>query len=334
MLRALRWLARTDKRIAYDVSRLFRDEYTMRGSEFAELKAFVAVVDRASFARAADHLGVSRSALSQIIRQLETRLGARLLNRTTRSVAPTESGRRLHERIAPMLREMDDAVAQAVGATTRTAGTLRINTLSMAAKKIIAPRLGRFHKTHPDVVLDIVIDDGLSDIVAGGFDAGIRVGGRLQKDMIAVRLTPDVKLLAVASPQYLARCGEPKTPADLHSHACINWRFPGSGKIARWEFLKKGKKIETAVEGPVISNHQDIVVPAALQGLGIFYAYNDDEIAEALERGRLKRILVDWSLTVPGLYLYYSNRRHIQPALRAFIDCLLDRDEGKRLNAT
>ena len=306
----------------------------MRGSEFAELKAFVAVVDRASFARAADHLGVSRSALSQIIRQLETRLGARLLNRTTRSVAPTESGRRLHERIAPMLREMDDAVAQAVGATTRTAGTLRINTLSMAAKKIIAPRLGRFHKTHPDVVLDIVIDDGLSDIVAGGFDAGIRVGGRLQKDMIAVRLTPDVKLLAVASPQDLARCGEPKTPADLHSHACINWRFPGSGKIARWEFLKKGKKIETAVEGPVISNHQDIVVPAALQGLGIFYAYNDDEIAEALERGRLKRILVDWSLTVPGLYLYYSNRRHIQPALRAFIDCLLDRDEGKRLNAT
>ena len=334
MLRALRWLARTDKKIAYAVSRLFRDEYTMRGSEFAELKAFVAVVDRASFARAADHLGVSRSALSQIIRQLEARLGARLLNRTTRSVAPTESGRRLHERIAPMLREMDDAVAQAVGATTRTAGTLRINTLSMAAKKIIAPRLGRFHKTHPDVVLDIVIDDGLSDIVAGGFDAGIRVGGRLQKDMIAVRLTPDVKLLAVASPQYLARCGEPNTPADLHSHACINWRFPGSGKIARWEFLKKGKKIETAVEGPVISNHQDIVVPAALQGLGIFYAYNDDEIAEALERGRLKRILVDWSLTVPGLYLYYSNRRHIQPALRAFIDCLLDRDEGKRLNAT
>jgi DNA-binding transcriptional LysR family regulator len=304
----------------------------MRGSEFAELKAFVAIVDRASFARAADHLGVSRSALSQVIRQLESRLDVRLLNRTTRSVAPTESGRRLHERIAPMLREMDDAVAQAVSATTRTAGTLRVNTLSMAAKKIIAPRLGRFHKTHPDVVLDIVIDDGLSDIVAGGFDAGIRVGGRLQKDMIAVRLTPDVKLLAVASPEYLARCGEPKIPADLHRHACINWRFPGSRNIARWEFVKKGKKIETFVEGPVISNHQDIVVPAALQGLGILYAYNDDGIAEALERGRLKRILVDWSPSVPGLYLYYSNRRHVQPALRAFIDCLLDRDGSKRLN--
>ncbi len=263
----------------------------MRGSEFAELKAFVAVVDRGSFARAADHLGVSRSALSQTIRQLESRLGVRLLNRTTRSVAPTEAGRRLHERIGPTLREMDDAVAQAVAATGQTAGTLRVNSLSMAAKKIIAPRLGRFHRAHPDVVLDIVVDDGLSDIVAGGFDVGIRVGGRLHKDMIAVRLTPDVKLLAVASPEYLARYGEPKTPADLHRHACINWRFPGSGTIARWEFVKKGEKMETFVEGPLISNHQDIVVPAALQGLGIFYAYNDDGIAEALELGRLKRIL-------------------------------------------
>ena len=225
-----------------------------------------------------------------------------------------------------MLREMDDAVAQAVGATSTTAGTLRINTLSMAAKKIIAPRLGRFHTAYPDVILDIVVDDGLSDIVAGGFDAGIRVGGRLQKDMVAVRLTPDVKLLAVASPDYIARHGEPRTPADLHQHACINWRFPGSGRIARWAFRKKGKGTEIDVEGPMISNHQDIVVPAILQGLGIFYAYNDDGIAEALERGQLKRVLTDWVQTVPGLYLYYSNRRHLRPALRAFIDCLLDRD--------
>lgn len=298
----------------------------MRGSEFAELKAFVAIVDRASYARAADHIGVSRSALSQIIRQLESRLDVRLLNRTTRSVSPTEAGRRLHERIAPMISEMDDAVAQAIGATARTAGTLRINTLSMAAKKIIAPRLGRFHSSYPDVTLDIVIDDGLSDIVGAGFDAGIRVGERLEKDMIAVRLTPDIKLLAVASPEYLARCGEPKTPADLHQHACINWRFPGSGKIAGWEFQNKRKKTEAIVGGPVIANHQDIVVPAALQGLGILYAYNDDGIAEALASGQLVRILADWSPTMPGLYLYYANRRHFLPALRAFIDCLLDRD--------
>lgn len=300
----------------------------MRGSEFAELKAFVAVVDRASFARAADHLGLSRSALSQIIRQLESRLGVRLLNRTTRSVSPTEPGQRLHERIAPMLRDMDDAVAQAIGANARAAGTLRINTLSMGARKVIAPRLGRFARAHPEVVLDVVIDDGLSDIAGEGFDAGIRMGGRLQKDMVAVRLTPDIELLAVASPDYLARHGEPRTPADLNRHVCINWRLPGSGKVAGWEFRKKGKSVEFLGEGAVISNHQDIVVPAVLQGLGIFYAYDDEGIADALQDGRLKRVLSDWSPTVPGLYLYYSSRRHMLPALRAFIDCLLDRDLG------
>jgi DNA-binding transcriptional LysR family regulator len=299
----------------------------MRGAEFAELKAFAAVVERASFARAADHLGLSPSALSQTIRQLETRLGVRLLNRTTRSVAPTMAGSRLHERIAPMIMEMDAAVAETIAATGRTAGTLRINTLGMAAKNIIAPRLGRFHRAHPDVVLDVVIDDGLSDIVAGRFDAGIRVGERLEKDMAAVRLTADVKMLAVASSDYLARCGEPRTPADLSHHACINWRFPGGGGIYRWQFEKKGKKLEVAVEGPLISNQQDMVVEAALQGLGILYAYDIDRIDQAIAAGQLKRLMADWSLTSPGLYLYYSNRRYPQPALRAFIDCLLDRDE-------
>lgn len=213
----------------------------MRGAEFAELKAFVAIVDRSSFAKAADHLGLSRSALSQTIRQLEARLGVRLLNRTTRSVSPTEPGRRLHERMAPMLREMDAAVAEAVDTRTRASGTLRINTLSMAAKRLIAPRLGRFAGAHPDVVLDIVINDALSDIAGEGFDAGIRVGNRVQKDMVAVRMTPDVELLAVASPDYLARHGEPRTPEDLSQHACILWRFPGSGRIAGWEFSKAGK---------------------------------------------------------------------------------------------
>ena len=299
----------------------------MRGSDFAELKAFAAVVERASFARAAEHLGLSPSALSQTVRQLETRLGVRLLNRTTRSVAPTPAGSRLHQRIAPMFLEMDAAVAEAVAATGQTAGTLRINTLGIAAKKIIAPRLGRFHRAHPDVMLDIVIDDGLSDIVAERFDAGIRVGQRLEKDMIAVRLTSDVKMLTVASPGYLAQHGLPSTPADLHQHACINWRFPGSGSIYRWEFEKKGRKLEIAVEGPLISNHQDVVVEAALQGLGILHAYDDDRVAEAIARGRLTRVLADWSVTSPGLYLYYADRRHPRPALRAFIDCLLDRDE-------
>lgn len=298
----------------------------MRGAEFAELKAFVAVVERGSFARAADQLGLSRSALSQTIRQLESRLGVRLLNRTTRSVSPTEPGHRLHQRMAPVLREMDDAVAQAAGSSARAAGTLRINSLGMAARKLIVPRLGRFARAHPEVTLDLVIDDGLSDIAAEGFDAGIRVGGRLQKDMVAVRLTADIELLAVASPEYLAQHGEPRTPAELEHHACINWRFPGSGRVAAWEFRKKGKRIEFFGQSRVIANHQDIVVAAALQGLGITYAYKDEGIADALRDGRLKRVLADWSPTMPGLYLYYPSRRFMLPALRAFIDCLLDRD--------
>jgi DNA-binding transcriptional LysR family regulator len=297
----------------------------MRGSDFAELKAFAAVVDRASFARAADHLGLSASALSQTIRQLENRLGVRLLNRTTRSVAPTETGARLYDRIAPMIQELDTAVAEAVATTGHVAGTLRVNTIGVAAKKLIAPRLGRFHRICPDVVLDVVIDDGLSDIVAGRFDCGIRVGERLEKDMIAVRLTPDVPMLAVASPTYLKRRGEPKTPTDLHKHACINWRFPGSGTIYRWQMQNQDKKLEMAVEGPLISNLQDVVLEGALQGLGILYAYDHEGVNDALAEGRLKRVLADWSPTLSGLFLYYSNRHNPPPALRVFIDCLLDR---------
>ena len=298
----------------------------MRGSEFAELKAFAAVVERASFVRAAEHLGLSPSALSQTIRQLEARLGVRLLNRTTRSVAPTAVGAHLHARIAPLVRDMDDAVAQARVAAGQTSGTLRINTLGMAARQIIAPRLGRFHRAHPDVVLDIVVDDALSDIVAGRFDAGIRVGGRLEKDMIAVRLSPDVKMIAVASPDYLARRGMPHSPADLHGHACINWRLHRDGHVYRWEFEKKGKRLEIVAEGPLITNQQAVGAAAAQQGLGILYAFDHDGVDKALAEGRLVQVLADWSITRPGLFLYYSNRRYQQAALASFIDCLLDRD--------
>jgi DNA-binding transcriptional LysR family regulator len=302
----------------------------MRGAEFSELKAFAAVVRHASFVRAAEHLGLSASALSQTIRQLEVRLGVRLLNRTTRSVATTEAGTRLYQRIAPMLDEFDGAVAEAMSAAGRTAGTLRINTPEMAAKKLIAPKLGRFHRENPGVVLDLVIDDGLSDIVATHCDAGIRIGERLEKDMIAVRLTPDMEMMAVASPEYLAKHGTPKSPSDLHRHACINWRFPGGGHIYRWELEKGRKKLELSVQGPLIANSQSVVVEGALRGLGILYAYSDDGIVEALKDGRLKRVLADWSPTFPGLFLYYPSRRQIQPALRAFIDCLLDKKESKR----
>jgi len=297
----------------------------MRGSDFAELKAFSAVVERASFARAAEHLGLSPSALSQTIRQLEARLGTRLLNRTTRSVAPTVTGTQLYARIAPLFREMAEAVDEASAAAGRTHGALRINTLGMAARQVIAPRLGRFHRAHPGVALDVVVDDGLSDIVAGRFDAGIRVGGRLEKDMIAVRLTPDVNMVAVASPDYLAHRGTPRTPVDLHSHACINWRLQADGRAYRWEFEKKGKRLEVSVEGPLVTNDSDIGVAAALQGLGIAYAFERTSVDEHLVRGQLVQVLGDWSITRPGLFLYHPSRRHSPPALRAFIDCMLDK---------
>lgn len=298
----------------------------MRGSEFAELKAFAAVVERASFARAAAHLGLSPSALSQTIRLLEARLSTRLLNRTTRSVAPTVAGQQLYARLAPLFLEMADAVAEASAATGQMSGTLRINTLGMAARQIIAPRLGRFHRAHPEVTLDIVVDDGLSDIVEGRFDAGVRVGGRLEKDMIAVRLTPDVKMMAVASPDYLRRHGIPRSPTDLHTHACINWRLQADGRAYQWEFVKRGRRLEMAVDGPLITNHSETGIAAALEGLGIAYAFELQGMSEHLAQGRLVQILAEWSFTRPGLFLYYSNRRHQSAVLSAFIDCLLDRD--------
>ncbi len=297
----------------------------MRGSDFAELKAFVAVVERQSFARAAEHLGVSPSALSQTIRQLESRIGARLLNRTTRSVAPSASGAQLYARLAPLFREMAVAVAEASEATGQMRGTLRINTLGIAARTIIAPRLARFHQAHPDVLLDIVVDDALADIVGGRFDAGIRVGGRLEKDMVAIRLTPDLNMVAVASPDYLARRGIPRSPADLHEHACINWRLQREGRHYRWEFQQREHRVDVAVNGPVVTNHADIGVAAALGGLGIAYHFEEDGVGELLAQGRLVRVLADWSISRPGMFLYYPNRQHRPALLGAFIDCLLDR---------
>ena len=298
----------------------------MRGSEFAELKAFAAIVERASFAKAAASLGLSPSALSQTIRQLETRLGQRLLNRTTRSVAPTQAGARLYEQLAPLLQSVSAAVAEA-SATGQMGGVLRINTLGMAARQLIAPRLDRFHRTHPTVVLDIVVDDALGDIVAGRFDAGIRVGGRLEKDMVAVRLTPDIRMVAVASPGYVSRRGAPATPQDLHHHACINWRLEADGRPYRWEFERRRERLEIAVTGPLVTNDAGLGLSAALQGLGIAYAFDQESVATLLADGRLVQVLADWSIARPGLFLYHPSRRHMPAPLRAFIDCLLDRDQ-------
>ena len=297
----------------------------MRGTDFANLNAFAAVVEQGSFVRAAAHLGVTPSALSQTIRQVEERLGVRLLNRTTRSVAPTAVGERLYQRFRPSVEELEAAVAEAVSTRDRPAGMLRINAPRSAAIGLIAPRLGRFHRSNPDVVLDVMVDDRLTDIVAGRYDAGIRLGERLEKDMVAVRLTDEMEMMAVASPDYVARFGTPQTPDDLHAHACLNWRWPSDGSLYRWEFEEDGREFEVAVDGPLIANDVEVVLQAAIQGIGI--AYTSHEWIEGwLQEGILIRVLERFSPKFPGMYLYYPSRRQQPPALRAFIDCLLDRD--------
>jgi DNA-binding transcriptional LysR family regulator len=297
----------------------------MRRADFASLNAFAAVVEQGSFVRAAAHLAITPSALSQTIRQLEERLGVRLLNRTTRSVAPTAVGERLYERLRPSFDELDDAVAEAIATRERPAGPLRINAPRTAALAMIGPRLGRFHERNPEVVLDITLEDSLTDIVAGRFDAGMRLGERLEKDMIAIALTGEMEMMAVASADYLARRGAPETPQDLHGHACLNWRWPSDGSLYRWEFEDAGEEFEVSVTGPLTTNSVELVVAGALQGLGIAYTSND-QVGRLVSEGRLVRVLERFSPAFPGLYLYYSNRRHQSPALRAFIDCLLDRD--------
>lgn len=296
----------------------------MRGTDFANLNAFAAVAEHRSFVRAAAHLGITPSALSQTIRQLEERLGVRLLNRTTRSVAPTTAGERLYQRLRPAVDELDAAVAEAASTRERPAGMLRINAPRTAAIRLIAPRLGRFHRDNPGVILDVTVDDALTDIVAGRFDAGIRLGELLEKDMIAVRLTGELEMMAVASPDYLARHGTPETPDELHNHACLNWRWPTDGSLYRWEFEEDGREFEIAVHGPIIANDIEVVLQAALQGLGIAYA-SHEWMEGWLKEGKLVRVLERYSPKFPGVYLYHPSRRQQPPALRAFIDCLLDR---------
>lgn len=297
----------------------------MRGAEFAGLAAFAAVIEHRTFVRAAAHLAVTPSALSQTIRQLEERIGVRLLNRTTRSVAPTDVGATLYARLRPAMTELDGAIAEAMSAHDRAAGRLRINMPRLAAVSVVAPRLGRFHRDNPDVELDLVVQDSLADIVAGRFDAGIRIGERLEKDMIAVAITPDMEMYAVASPDYVEKHSAPRTPADLHKHACLNWRWPTDGSLYRWEFEHKGKEFEVAVEGPLVATDPELILQGALQGIGIAYTF-DERIEGWLAEGRLVRVLRAYSPRFPGLRLYYPHRRQQTPALKAFIECLLDRD--------
>jgi DNA-binding transcriptional LysR family regulator len=291
----------------------------MRGGEFADLRSFAAIVEHGSFARAAANLGVSPSALSQTIRGLETRLGVRLLNRTTRSVAPTDARTRLLERLLPAMAEFDAAVAEVKAESGRPSGTLRINCPRTAAIHVLGPLIGPFLKAYPEITLDIVTEEKLVDIVAGRFDAGIRLGEKVEQDMVAVKFGGDLEMLVVGSPDYFAEHGKPKTPRDLQAHRCINTRWPTDGSLYRWEFERGAEKLEAAVAGSLIVNEPEIAVQAAVDGIGLAYLFRY-QIQAALAAGKLITVLKDWTPPFPGFYLYYPSRRQMPPALRAFVD--------------
>lgn len=290
----------------------------MKGSEFTELKSFCAVAEELSFSRAAARLAVSSPALSQTIRGLEDRLGVRLFNRTTRSVAPTEAGRLLYDRVAPLFRAFEGALEEVAEFRTAPAGRLRINMPRIAAQYLVGPRLGAFQRSHPGIELEIAVEDRIADIVSERFDAGIRLGERLEKDMIAVRLGGDMRVAVVASPDYLDRHGAPATPSDLRDHSCIRFRWPTGGTLYDWEFERGREELKVAVDGPLVVNDTAMMVQAALDGIGIAYLL-EIEVRRWLDRGRLVEVLGRWSPRFPGFHLYHSSRRLCPPALRAFI---------------
>jgi DNA-binding transcriptional LysR family regulator len=292
-----------------------------------ELAAFAAVAEQRSFRKAADALGVSRSALSHALLGMERNLGVRLLNRTTRSVSLTEAGAHLLADIKPVLRDLDTALDTLAEARGAPAGTLRINANKGAAQLLLRDVLPQFLSRFPNVELDLVSDGRLIDIVATGFDAGVRLAEDVPQDMVAVSFGGDVRFVAVASPAYLARQAPPTTPDGLRQHHCIRHRLP-SGKLYRWEFSKQGEEMVIDVPGSLTLDDNTLMALAAVDGLGI--AYLPETFAQRwLEAGRLVLVLPDWCPPIPGLKLYYPGYRHVPSALRAFIDVLKEVEHSR-----
>ena len=287
----------------------------MNRAQFAELNAFVAVAERANFARAAAHLGINASTISQTIRALEERLGMRLLNRTTRSVALTEAGEKLLERIRPAITELGAAVEDLNELRDTPTGTLRLNMSSVAAEVVLAPVVKSFLAAYPAISLDVVVDDTNADIVSGRFDAGIRVGRRVARDMQAVRVTEPSRLIAIASPEYLSRHPAPKTPPDLQQHNCI--RFRKELQCMPWEFSKGKSKFEMSVNGSLTVNSMEWSMRAALDGIGIGYTI-ESYVSGHIAAGRLVPLLLDWSREHHSYYLCYTGRRQLPVPLKVF----------------
>ncbi|GJD52979.1 HTH-type transcriptional regulator PgrR [Methylobacterium crusticola] len=286
-----------------------------------DLLAFVAVARERSFTRAAAQLGVSQSALSHSMRGLEARLGLRLLTRTTRSVATTDAGERLLRNVAPKVEEIEAELAALRAMRDKPAGTIRITAGEHAAQTILMPGLRRLLPDYPDVAVEVVIDNGLTNIVSERYDAGVRLGEQVEKDMVAVRVGPDMRMAVVGSPGYFAGRRKPRTPQELTDHRCINLRLPTRGGLYAWEFEKGDRALNVRVEGQVVINSTALILEAALDGLGLAYL-PEDRVQPYLDGGRLKRVLAEWCAPFPGYHLYYTSRRQPAPAFALLVEAL------------
>ncbi|MEN3366436.1 MAG: hypothetical protein V7606_3710 [Burkholderiales bacterium] len=293
----------------------------MAQTKVNDLQAFLAVAREQSFTKAAARLGITPSALSHTIRALEERLGVRLLARTTRNVAPTEAGDRLMRSIAPLFDQIAAEVEALGELREKPAGTVRISCTDDAIELYLRPVLASFLKNYPDITLELFVDYGFTNIVEERFDAGIRLGEAISKDMIAVRISPDWRLAVVGSPAYFERCPPPATPYDLTDHACVNIRHRPSGAIYAWEFEKDGKAFTVKGEGQLVFNSIVHVLNGALDGIGLAYV-PEALAAPYLADGRLKEVLADWCPYFQGFHLYYPHRRQASPAFSAFVDAV------------
>ncbi|WP_374375703.1 LysR family transcriptional regulator [Dongia sp.] len=287
-----------------------------------DLNAFVAVATHRSFRRAADELGTAPSTLSHAMRALEERMGVRLLNRTTRSVSPTEAGFQLLGHLQSALASLDEALDSVAAFRGKVAGTVRINAPRLAAALLVRDVLPLMSERFPDVIVDVVVQGLLIDIVSAGFDAGMRLADSIPKDMIAVPLGAPVRFICVASPAYLDRAGVPKTPEDLKRHRCIGHRLP-SGKLYRWEFARAGQELTIDTTASILLDDEELMVEAAVKGLGIAYVAGP-AAAAALAAGQLRAVLVSWMPGAEALAVYYPGHRAVPPALRAFLDVVRD----------
>jgi DNA-binding transcriptional LysR family regulator len=293
----------------------------MPRTDLNDIVAFLAVARERSFTRAAAQLGVSQSALSQTVRGLEARLGLRLLTRTTRSVAPTEAGERLLRAAGPRLEEIEAEMAALSELRDKPSGTIRITAHDHAVRAVLWPAFEKFLPDYPDIKVEIVIDYGLTDIVAERFDAGVRTGEMVAKDMVAVRIGPDMRSAVVGAPSYFAKRPRPMTPQDLTAHTCINLRLPTHGGLYAWEFEKGGREIRVRVEGQLVFNGTAPMLDAALSGFGLAYV-PEDAMQPHLDNGRLIRVLADWCPPYPGYHLYYPSRRQPTPAFALLVNAL------------